>query len=673
MNDTQDVVATLREYHTRGWALVRLHHVVDGVCTCVKGATCRSAGKHPNVGKGWETRAVPSWPDIQAWLDEDPSANWGVRTGAPSGVFVLDWDPANATGPVDLSVLPPPHTRTGGGGLHWFFQMPADFEPNNSSGRLPAGFDIRGTGGQVVVPPSVSAKGPYIALPGVELGAYAPAEQLLSLIRPEPRAERVAGPAPVVENAGYVAAAVGGVLRELAELPEGRRNADGWRLARRIRELCAGGGVDAEVYRGHYLEALGRAGLDAGEATELWDVKSVVKDVEPVGPVQRAVTLPGALPPLVMPPFPAAGTPPTPGFDPVDALLAELLDEEGLAAVPPPRWLIQGFLVRDSLARLNGRPGSLKSFAVLDMGMSVAAGQDWHGRKVEQGDVWCLLGEGASGTEWRARAWRQAHGAERVERMRYLPRPVQAAGPEWGVLVEAARRRAPALIIIDTQSRHTVGIKENDNTDMGIFVERAEELRRATGACVLLVHHAGQAGREGGRGAEVVYGALTTEMVMLRPDGSNSATLKTIKQKNAPELEQAFVARQVPLMRVDPVHGITTPTGETSLVLDTVDAQASAPAVDPAGLVAGATAQLLGLFMGDGPFARGDGGTKGEARQQFKAHKYGADKTFYRAWGTLVELKALGRVIGSASYRHVPAEDRPGLVPAGNGEWVISG
>lgn len=538
VDDTQDVVAMLREYHTRGWALVRLHHIVDGHCTCRRGAQCgKSAGKHPNVGAGWETRPAPSWPDVQAWLDEDPDANWGVRTGAVSGIFVLDWDPANATGPVDLSVLPPPHTRTGGGGYHWFFQMPTDFEPNNSSGRLPVGFDIRGTSGQVVVPPSVSGKGGYVMLPGMMMGAYAPTEQLLSLIRPAPKAAP-APAAPAVPNLSYVAAAVGGMLRELAELPEGRRNHEGWRLARRIREVCAGGGVDAEVYRDHYLDALARTGLEFEEAVDLWDVKSTTKAVEPVGPVQRAAFLPGALPPQAVPPFPASATEPPPESG---GLRSKLLRRSELGRLPRPAPLIEGVLNLDSDSWLIGASGSGKSFVAIDWACHVATGKPWNDRPVRQGVVLYVAAEGAAGIAQRIEAWESRHGPVGDELM-ILPLPVQAvrvAGggvamtPEWRELIELAAEDRPVLVVLDTQARLSVGLNENDNGQMGQWIAAVSALREACGACVLVVHHTGRGGGDA-RGASAIDAAQDMEWKIERigPKGEMRARLRCEKSKD---------------------------------------------------------------------------------------------------------------------------------------------
>ncbi|HEU5084458.1 MAG TPA: bifunctional DNA primase/polymerase, partial [Acidimicrobiales bacterium] len=64
---------------------------------------------------------------------------------------------ASENGPLPATRI----VRTGSGGLHYFFRHPGHFTVRNSTSWLAPGIDIRGKGGQVVAPPSVSGRGPY--------------------------------------------------------------------------------------------------------------------------------------------------------------------------------------------------------------------------------------------------------------------------------------------------------------------------------------------------------------------------------------------------------------------------------------------------------------------------------------------------------------------------------
>lgn len=165
---TQDMVSAAISYTTRGWAVVQLHDVTAGQCSCQEGPECKSAGKHP-LQRAWQTgylrRPEDAW---RAWTAR-PAAGIGIVTGEPSGVWVLDVDPDHG-GFESLAGLRAQHdggweplavARTGGGGEHYYWSLRPGEDKPNSVGRIGAGLDVRGRGGFVVASPSTSGKGRY--------------------------------------------------------------------------------------------------------------------------------------------------------------------------------------------------------------------------------------------------------------------------------------------------------------------------------------------------------------------------------------------------------------------------------------------------------------------------------------------------------------------------------
>jgi putative DNA primase/helicase len=189
-----DAVASLKaaahEYRSRGWRVIQLHRIVDdqGTCSCMQKGKCKSAGKHPRDNE-WQNTPPWSAADIETGWER---WNWnvGIATGDPSGFWVLDIDP-DGGGMEAMAALVAEHGRlpetrvfqTGSGGYHYCFEMPTGFEIRNSQGRVGKGIDTRGTGGQIVAPPSVSSKGAYEVLVDVPI-APAP-DWLLELVRKE--------------------------------------------------------------------------------------------------------------------------------------------------------------------------------------------------------------------------------------------------------------------------------------------------------------------------------------------------------------------------------------------------------------------------------------------------------------------------------------------------------
>ncbi len=189
---TESLVEAAHSYAALGWRVIPLHFVgPDGLtCSCGKGRKCESKGKHP-IDKGWEKTPPLSGPDIEDIWQRRPRSNVGVATGQPSGFFVFDVDPDNG-GLESAKALGEKYGKfftstrshiTGSGGYHLLFSMP-DFDLGNARGGLKEypGLDIRGTGGQIVMPPSVSNKGPYKVKADKPI-APAP-DWLLDMLRP---------------------------------------------------------------------------------------------------------------------------------------------------------------------------------------------------------------------------------------------------------------------------------------------------------------------------------------------------------------------------------------------------------------------------------------------------------------------------------------------------------
>ena len=150
-----DVAAAAAAYATLGWLPIPL---CTPTCRGHGGRPCTGAGKVP-VLSGWQGGVG----DVQGvpWQDY----NVGLALGGPARLVVLDVD-----GPQGLAsltkleahhgALPPTLSALTGRGTHFYFVVPAGIAlPGNSAGRLGAGLDVRGQGGQVVAPPSLHASG----------------------------------------------------------------------------------------------------------------------------------------------------------------------------------------------------------------------------------------------------------------------------------------------------------------------------------------------------------------------------------------------------------------------------------------------------------------------------------------------------------------------------------
>lgn len=103
---------------------------------------------------------------IEGWIEETPAANVALRTGLASGVLALDKDPdaggEEALARLEAEIGPLPETRTHRtprGGRHLLYRIPEGEGPVKCSAR--DGLDVRGDGGLLVMPPSVTPNGAY--------------------------------------------------------------------------------------------------------------------------------------------------------------------------------------------------------------------------------------------------------------------------------------------------------------------------------------------------------------------------------------------------------------------------------------------------------------------------------------------------------------------------------
>lgn len=205
-------------------------------------------------------------------------------------------------------------------------------------------------------------------------------------------------------------------------------------------------------------------------------------------------------------------------------------------------WIIKGVLPKAGLGVVYGASGSGKSFVVLDMGMAIARGAEWRGRKVRQGRVAYIAAEGADGFRKRLAAYAQ-HSQVDLEG---VPMVVLNAAPnllEKQDAVDVAKGIKASggadLIIVDTFAQTTPGANENAGEDVGKALGYCKRIHESTGAMVLLIHHSGKDATKGARGWSGLRAACDAEIEVVRTDTGRA--LKLTKSKDGEDgLEWGF-------------------------------------------------------------------------------------------------------------------------------------
>jgi hypothetical protein len=546
----------------------------------------------------WDANSSCDAGQIKGWWGERSACrDWaiGIDCGR-SGIVGIDQDVIDGkSGIIEWDMLAPTPTwrvKTPTGGAHDYYRADPEHPVTvDNVGTVADGVDIRGQGGFLFAPPSIDPRGG-----SWEWVAGEPDWEKLPIVPPIV-AERMAGreakrrskstsaPAPPHEPINATLSGQSSLFAQPSEIhdfgPDGgyktreeayallsrehqafvaltsEGSARSHRLSQRFGAL-AGHGVDVFWTYEWALDTLMGACRENGfsDANGEGYARGQAERGLEYGMRERWVAIETSAPAGID--QAEAATP----ADAVTALIGEMLTLDELENAPPPKFLIHGFLQFDSESWLIGAPGSKKSFVAYDMAARVVRGEPWQGRRTNPADVVFIVAEGASGHGKRVKAWRQRYGRAESEGRRAvytLPRPVQSKDfAQWAVLVGACRRIAGwaaeagrgLLVVIDTQARVTVGLKENDNGEMNLYVEAVSAIRRATGACVLTIHHTAKNGGNA-RGASVIDGAQTTELKVESEKGKLVAKLSTEKQKDVDEMPPLDLAFDVVVVGQD--------------------------------------------------------------------------------------------------------------------------
>lgn len=216
---------------------------------------CRPENKRPYTSNGFKAASIFA-NVVRRWWSDWPDALIGMPTGERTGVWVLDMDANKGATEADLpQCLPQTKTvRTRSGGKHFYWRHAG---LGNSPGRLPPAWDVRGTGGYVLVPGN----------PGYELEFDVPPadspDWLLELIRPKPYAAKPSAPYQPHSHDHYVASAVQSELAALAQCPVGSRGYQLNSSAFRLGTFVGAGALDRGEAEHGLLDAAHRCGLIA--------------------------------------------------------------------------------------------------------------------------------------------------------------------------------------------------------------------------------------------------------------------------------------------------------------------------------------------------------------------------------------------------------------------------
>jgi hypothetical protein len=533
-----------------GWAVFPIHNPIPGGCSC-RSTQCSRIGKHPRTTHG-HMDATTAPQQIREWWAQWPNANIGVATGAGSKLVVIDVDPRHGGGET-LAELerqrgPLPATvesLTGGGGRHLLFRHPGGLIKSGTN-VLGPGIDVRGDGGYIVVPQSTHESGKNYEWDKKHHPSKIPLADLPAWIL-----DRIA-------NKRHATIDRNSTQADPLVVPVGQRHSYLTSIAgtMRCRGMCA-----IEIEGALLAISRGRGWDQAKDPVPDAEVQRIARDIgaKPVG-IQRI-----------------SGPPDPIRFESVQNLL--------MTPPPKPASLIgDGLVMPGGLGVIAGAPGLGKTWGVLDLLLSAAAGKPWLG--VETLPV-KLCRAAYVGLELppylvcerlsKVRDLRQSLDQSflpdlaSAHVLSYAPRNLMNLSSQGGrdFLKKSVEGLHLDLVIIDPLSR-VHNADENDAKEMGQVLAALDDIRGATGAALVLVHHTRKSppGKRGAedlhsvRGSGRIISDAQTVLLMTRRRGQ--LVLQIVKCNCGPAIDEIWLTANSSgcLLRVEPP--ISLPAGRST-------------------------------------------------------------------------------------------------------------
>lgn len=379
--------------------------------------------------------------------------------------------------------------------------------------------------------------------------------------------------------------------------------------------------------------------------------------------------------------------------------------DDELESVPLPRMAVEQLIPEWGVGWLGGPSGTYKSFVAVQLARALAHGVPAMGHSeftVEQARrVLYVAGEDSAGVAMRSRAARHRLGIAAGRELVMYPRPIDLTSErEVSDLVAFAVRHGIEFVIVDTFRQSTLGVNENDNSEVGVILGRLIAMRDEHEIGSLLVDHTNKTaqgladlGGAGAKRANADY-VLMIDLPNSSRDRDQQRTLRVAKLKNLPD------GRTWPI-KLETVSAVTDAKGRPSAVAVVGEVLPDEEAWIAAGLAwtdkrwllpadvealighgADAARDLARYMRVQAADSRGTGESRLEAVRAVQASSgrggvghYGKDdRTLRRGWSRLVEIDRLSSVtsdptsksmwVGQVADPHAPlssveAADRP--------------
>lgn len=467
----------------------------------------------------WKAEATTDPTQITAWWN-GPEWNIGVATG---DFTVIDLDVKNGKNglaeglelDLDLTTF---SVRTPSGGYH-FYYLDSGFSNKAGTLELPSGgkaegVDVRGVGGYVVGPGSVTEKGEYTLDQDRPLRPLPDGWTARLNVAATKSDQRFDGD----DSELSISTAVNFLTRSAPAIEGQGGDAATLSLFAMLRDY----GVTQDTAYELALEHWNERCLPPWEPDDLrLKAENAFRYAQNDTPSRDPAMMLEGLEDLTAPP---ARAPATEESEPADRW--KFMSLRGEKDRPPPEWLVKRILPKVGVACIWGPSGSGKSLVAQDLIVRIGQSGHWLGAKVaHSGGTLLLAAEAAEILAARLTAAKAPEDAPLVWADTPSFFSSDTKWEDFASIVNAGRAKLLAdygqplrLVVIDTLSASTLVQDENDNAEMQRAVSTLTRFAKKAEVLILLVHHSEKTGKEL-RGASSLRGGLDSSISVNKGDG----------------------------------------------------------------------------------------------------------------------------------------------------------
>lgn len=230
--------------------------------------------------------------------------------------------------------------------------------------------------------------------------------------------------------------------------------------------------------------------------------------------------------------------------------------------VQPMQDFVEDLLEDGSLVMVFGVPGSGKTFLVLDLLLHIAWGLIWFGKEVDQGPTLLFALEGTRGVQRRVAAFRRHHRVAGLPFKLYTSRIDLTDPDSVDRLVAEIKAQTEVFgspvraVAIDTLASALIGFGDENSAEvMNPVLAECKRIKKATGACVILIHHPGKGPNRGPRGFSGINAALDTLIEVRYVEKGKPRQVVVQKQRDLDLCDDLYFRLKVVMLGTDSRRG----------------------------------------------------------------------------------------------------------------------